>query len=149
LFWAAYVCGGLSDLIDGPIARGLNQLSEAGAKLDSLADLVFMIAIVSSVLRSTVLPGWILLCAIAIALIRIAAYTVGYCKFHTFSALHTVMNKATGALLFLFPVLLRIFDWNVAGLIVCVIAGLSSFEELAITISARELDRNCKSLFTK
>ncbi|MGE4277553.1 MAG: CDP-alcohol phosphatidyltransferase family protein, partial [Lawsonibacter sp.] len=42
LFWAAYVCGGLSDLIDGPIARGLNQLSEAGAKLDSLADLVFM-----------------------------------------------------------------------------------------------------------
>lgn len=148
LFWTAYLCGGLSDLIDGPTARGLNQQSEAGVKLDSAADLIFTLALFISVLRSTVLPAWLLLCIAVITLIRMAAYTVGFCKFHTFSALHTVMNKGTGILLFLFPALYRTFGSDAAGLIVCAAAFLSSLEELVITINSRTLDRNRKSLFS-
>lgn len=148
LFWAAYLCGGLSDLIDGPIARGLHQQSEAGAKLDSSADLIFTLSIVISVVRSAVLPAWILLCIAVIALIRMAAYTVGFCRFHAFSAVHTVMNKGAGALLFLFPALYRIFGLNAAGLVVCTAAFLSSLEELIITIKYKTLERNRKSLFS-
>ena len=149
LFWAAYICGGLSDLIDGPIARGLKQQSQTGAKLDSAADLVFIIAILVSVLRSIVLPDWLLLFVSIVALVRIAAYAVGYFKYYTFASLHTILNKAAGALLFLFPALLWMLGLNAAGLLVCIIALLSALEELAIIVISKELDRNRKSLFIK
>lgn len=149
LFWALYICGGLSDLIDGPIARGLNQQSQTGAKIDSAADLVFIIAIFISVLQSVVLPFWLLLFVSIIALVRIAAYAVGYFKYYTYTSLHTILNKASGALLFLFPALLWMLGLNAAGLIVCIIALLSALEELSIIITSKELDRDRKSLFTK
>ena len=38
-FWVCYLGGGVSDLLDGPVARALHIQSEVGAKLDSAADL--------------------------------------------------------------------------------------------------------------
>lgn len=103
LFWAWYLCGGVSDLLDGPVASKLHQQSETGAKLDSAADFLFILCVGIAVVRSAVFPAWVLISAGVIALVRFAAYGVGYFKYRTFSALHTVLNKAAGALLFTFP----------------------------------------------
>lgn len=57
VFWGYYLCGGVSDLLDGPIARTLHIQSEAGAKLDSAADLAFAAAIAVVVVRNIPLPA--------------------------------------------------------------------------------------------
>ncbi len=146
LFWAWYVCGGVSDILDGPVARKLNQQSDAGAKLDSIADFVFILCAGFAVVRSAVVPFWVLIWAGIIAIVRLSAYGVGYHKYRTFSALHTVLNKAVGALIFTFPVLFRLLGISIACGIICGVAFVSAIEELIITIRSKELDRNQKSL---
>ena len=41
LFFVFYLLAGFSDMIDGTIARKTNTASEFGAKLDTVADLIF------------------------------------------------------------------------------------------------------------
>ncbi|MFB0920310.1 MAG: CDP-alcohol phosphatidyltransferase family protein [Oscillospiraceae bacterium] len=147
LFWAWYICGGISDLLDGPVARKLGQTSETGAKLDSAADFLFILCVGIAVIRSVTFPAWVLICVVIIAAVRLAAYSIGYFKYRTFAALHTILNKITGALLFAFPVLYRLLGMNAACGIVCGIALVSSVEELILAIISKELDRNRKGLF--
>lgn len=145
-FWACYLGGGVSDLLDGPVARGLRIQSAAGAKLDSAADLVFTAAIAVVAVRNLPLPGWLWVCAGCIAAVRLAAYGVGFVKYHTFSALHTNANKATGALIFAFPLLYAALGLTAAGILLCAAALFSSAEELTITVRAPVLNRDCRGL---
>jgi CDP-diacylglycerol--glycerol-3-phosphate 3-phosphatidyltransferase len=45
VFWVCYLGGGVSDLLDGPVARALHIQSDVGAAMDSAAGLVFAAAI--------------------------------------------------------------------------------------------------------
>ena len=45
MFWVCYICGGISDMFDGYIARKLNQQSAFGAQLDRIADLLFALSL--------------------------------------------------------------------------------------------------------
>ena len=146
-FWVCYLGGGVSDLLDGPVARALHIQSEAGAKLDSAADLAFAAAIGVVVLRNIGLPAWLWVCAGCVAAVRLAGYGVGFAKYHTFSALHTYANKATGALIFAFPLLCAALGLTVAGVILCAAAFFSSIEELIITVSLPTLNRDCKGIY--
>ena len=40
-FYSLYITAGLTDMIDGWVARKTNTVSEFGAKLDTVADFVF------------------------------------------------------------------------------------------------------------
>ncbi|MDP4118803.1 MAG: CDP-alcohol phosphatidyltransferase family protein, partial [Bacillota bacterium] len=66
-FWICYLLGGLSDLLDGFVARRLNQQSAAGAKLDSIADMVFGVAIFIVVIKNIHVPVWLWICITLIA----------------------------------------------------------------------------------
>ncbi|WP_228108889.1 CDP-alcohol phosphatidyltransferase family protein [Terrisporobacter petrolearius] len=148
LFWVLYMCCGISDILDGVIARSMKIESEIGAKLDSIADLTFIITMIFVFLPILHLPRWIWLWIIIIAVIRMLSYLFGFIKYHTFASLHTYTNKITGLLLFTTPVLYILFGVNVTGVILCVSALLSALEELLITIKSKELDRNIKSIFS-
>ena len=148
-FWACYLCGGASDLLDGPVARALHIQSEVGAKLDSAADLVFAAAIAVVVVRNVPLPTWLWACAGCVAALRVAGYGVGFAKYRSFSALHTYANKATGALIFAFPLLYALLGLTVSGVILCAAAFFSSVEELIITISLPTLNRDCKGIYMR
>lgn len=148
-FWVLYGYCGVSDFADGLAARITKQQSDLGAKLDSVADVMFCLAIVIAVVRAIVIPLWIWICAIVIALIRVTAYLIGYKKYHTFSALHTYANKATGGFLFGTPVLYAMFGITATGVMLCLLAALSACEELLITVLSKNLNRNCKSIFAR
>ena len=134
-FWTCYLCCGISDLLDGVLARRLKTQSAAGAKLNSAADLVFAAAIMAFAVRYLQFPAWLYIGVGCIAALRLTSCGVGFVKYHTFSALHTYANKATGALIFAFPVLYA--------------ALFSSLEELVITISTPALNRDCRGIFLK
>ena len=43
-FYLVYVTAGITDIIDGTVARRTNTVSEFGAKMDTAADFVFVVA---------------------------------------------------------------------------------------------------------
>lgn len=146
-FWVCYLCAGLSDLLDGPVARALKQQSSFGARLDSAADFVFACAIVTVMAICVSIPVWLWVCAALIALLRFFGYAIGYCKFRTFSALHTYANKAAGTLLFASPLIFAALGIQIGGALLCGVAAASAAEEVFITIRSSNLNRDRKSMF--
>jgi len=72
---------------------------------------------------------------------------IGYAKYRGFAALHTFANKATGFLLFAFPIFYVSIGLNATTILLCFFATLSAIEELLITIRSKQLDRNVRSIF--
>lgn len=66
-FYVFYLVGGLSDVLDGWTARRLGEVSEFGARLDTIADMVFFGAALIKVFTSFSFPLWIVLWAVGIA----------------------------------------------------------------------------------
>jgi len=130
----------------GPQAENAKRCrSEAGQRGRS----VFAAAIAVFAMRYLPFPIWLWIGAAFIAALRLAGYAIGFVKHQTFSALHTYANKATGALIFTFPVLYAALGLTAAGVILCAAALLSSLEELVITINAPVLNRDCRGIFLK
>lgn len=134
-------------MLDGIAARKLKQQSEAGARLDSIADVIFAFAIAVVAVIYFTLPVWLWIWTACIALVRIISYSAGFYRYHTFAALHTYANKVTGILIFTFPLLFRVCGITAAGIILCAAASLSSLEELVITLKSGKLNRDCKGWF--
>ncbi|MCG8500157.1 MAG: CDP-alcohol phosphatidyltransferase family protein [Firmicutes bacterium] len=148
VFMILYLLCGLSDVLDGYIARRTNTQSSFGAKLDSLADLGMSGIIITMMIiwagdQLTIFFPWL----IVIILIRCANMMIAAYKYHSFVILHTWGNKLTGLLLFITP-LVFVTTHRVAILWpVCIIAVLSAVEEGAIHLTANKLDVNRRSIF--
>ena len=147
LFWILYIVCGISDILDGFVARSMKQESEFGAKLDSIADIIFISSVTIVLIPIIKIPYWIWICVVIVIFIRILSYLVGFKKFCTFTSLHTYANKLTGLLLFFIPVFYEMFNFDITVIILSISSILSSVEELIIIISIKELNENCKCIF--
>lgn len=147
-FYIVYTIAGLSDVLDGWLARRLKVSSELGAKLDSIADLLFYSVMAIKVLPILLqkLPAEIWIAVGIILVLRLCSYLVAAWKYKRFASLHTYMNKLTGAGVFLIPytILLPIFIPFCA--VLSVIAGIASGEELFIHIRNKEYHSDVKSI---
>lgn len=148
-FWLCYAGAGISDGLDGFVARKLNQQSAAGARLDSVADLFFFAAILWIAFAHMEIPRWMGAGTAAVAGLRLVVYGIGWIKFRAFSALHTWANKATGALLFAFPLLCALLGLTAAGAVLLTAALASSLEEGAILLTSEKLNRDRRSLWLR
>ena len=148
-FLALYALGGLSDLLDGPIARRTGTAGGFGARLDSAADMVFAAAALFRLLPAVLpaLPGWVAAACGVIVFIRLAAYAVGAVKFHRLTALHTAANKATGLCLFAAPLALPLADLRLLSAVLCGLAVVSAAEELACVLKMEEYASDTRSIF--
>lgn len=147
LFCTLYVICGMTDALDGWIARRTGTQSVLGAKLDSVADLLFFAAVFFWCwvrLGPSIHPflPWIILTA-AIRGINLA---IAAGKYRTFAILHTWGNKLTGFLLFFTPFLIafQLYPWLWP---VCALAVLSAGEELILLLVSDKLDHDRRSLF--
>lgn len=148
-FYIIYILCGLSDMVDGLLARKFGATSRLGEKLDSLADFV-MIGILFILLLPVIKPTLpIIIWVLGIVAVRFAAAGIAFVKFKTFAFLHTYSNKMTGLLLFLFPLALPVFHAVVVMYALCTAASISAIEELIVQVTSYELDANRKSIFTK
>ena len=149
LFFIIYTLCGFSDILDGWIARKTNTISEFGAKLDSIADLLFYALVIIKLLPILwrILPTWIWYIVGGIVLVRLIAYLTAALKFHRFSSLHTRMNKITGGAVFLLPYFLALPCAVTYCFIVVGVASISSVEELVIHLVRKEYHSNMKALF--
>ena len=100
-FWALYAICGISDMVDGWLARKLHADTEAGAVLDSVADIVFLACCSVRLLPVMEIPVWLWILVGMIAFIKIVNQVPALIICKRFCFPHTAANKLTGILLFL------------------------------------------------
>ena len=71
LFYTLYIVAGLSDILDGWVARRTNTASDFGAKWDTVADLVFVAVCLIKLLPILTIPLWLYIWTGVIAAIKI------------------------------------------------------------------------------
>lgn len=148
VFYIVYSLCGLSDVLDGFIARSTGSAGEFGAKLDSVADLLFYTAMLVKILPTlwALLPRWIWIAVGLILLVRFAAYLIAAFRYRRFASLHTYLNKLTGLILFAVPYFLGLPFGRAYCFLVCIVAALSSTEELIMHLLSTEYSTGKKSL---
>lgn len=149
VFAALYVACGLTDMLDGFLARRLGAQTAFGARLDSAADLLFLCAALVR-LWPLLSPGAGVLAWVAgIAALRLAAALAARLRFGRFGFLHTLGNKLTGLLLFLYPLSLPFVSGRGPMYALCAVASLSAAEELAIQLTAPAFHPNRRGLWQR
>ncbi len=128
-FYALYIAAGASDIIDGAVARRTGTVSGFGSKLDTAADIVFAAVCLIKLLPVMDIPVRIIIWVAVIAAVKAANIAVGFIRRKGFVCVHSVMNKATGALLFVFPLTLAFIDLRYGAAVVCVIATVAAVHE--------------------
>lgn len=128
-FYTIYIICGLSDMIDGTIARKTNSVTELGAKIDTAADLAFVTVSLIKMLPAIHIPQWLWLWGGVIAIVKITNIMWGYISKKQFISVHTIMNKITGSLLFLLPLTLSFAELKYTSAVVCSIATVAAIQE--------------------
>ena len=128
-FYALYITAGVSDMLDGWIARRTHTASELGAKLDTIADIVFVIVCLVKLLPVLDIPVWLYVWIGIVALIKTINIISGFVVQKRFVAVHSTMNKVTGLLLFVFPLSLSFIDFKYSAAVVCIFASFAAIQE--------------------
>ena len=100
-FWALYALCGISDMVDGWLARRLHAETKAGAILDSVADLSFVVCCAIRLLPLLSIPLWLWIWAGIIVAIKMVNQVSALVVFKRFCFPHTMANKIRGFMLFL------------------------------------------------
>ena len=128
-FYSLYIAAGLTDMIDGWVARKTNTVSEFGAKLDTIADIVFVVVCLVKLLPIVDVPVWLYAWIGIIAFIKIINIVSGYVVQKQFVAVHSMTNKVTGILLFILPLTISYIDLKYSAAVVCIIATFAAIQE--------------------
>lgn len=123
-FWVIYSVCGISDMLDGYLARKLRCESKTGALLDSMADLVFVACCCYKLLPALEFPKWLWIWGGAIVAIKVINQICALVMYKKCVFPHTIANKVTGVLLFV-GVPLTLFLESIVPLIV--IAAVATF----------------------
>ena len=100
-FWVLYLIAGLTDMLDGFLARRWGVESKFGARLDSLADFVYVLTVGYKLFPWLKLPASLWMMIGFIALVKMVNAICSYVVKHRIEYLHTKANKLTGFLLFI------------------------------------------------
>ncbi len=133
-FYIIYTLCGLSDAVDGFIARAMKVVTRLGSKLDSIADLIFYAVMFLKVfpVMFEVLDLYVWFIGLAALFIRIVIYILGAVKYRKFTSLHTVFNKLTGLMVFLIPYSLKTTIGMYYCLSAAIMANISALHELSL-----------------
>jgi len=152
VFLIMFILIGVTDKLDGTLARYLNQTSSLGAKLDTMADMVFypFIALWLYRFESTVVGEWWLLVYILLGLFFLKML-LGKVKFGEIPSFHTIGGKTFAASLFFFMISAILYPDIAERLfpVLCAIGYLNQLEEMYIFITRDNVDENIKSVFSK
>lgn len=140
----------VTDLLDGAVARKLNQTSDFGSKFDSISDqfiqlsaLIWIVWLMPEIISENVF----------ISLFAIATYftslLVGLVKFKRLANLHLYLSKVSGLFLYIF--LIHAFMVGVYSYFLFMLAGilfiLSSTETIVLQSTRPNVDANVGSFF--
>lgn len=138
-FKIIYSWCGISDVLDGFIARKLKISSELGSKLDSISDLFLysmMLLKVWPVLMSN-LPQYAINMINVIIGVRLLCYGYVMVKSKVFESRHTILNKITGFAMFCLPFVIDKDYLIYYCFLIMFIASISTIEEIIYLFNNR------------
>lgn len=121
-FWVLYALCGISDMVDGWMARKLHAESKAGAVLDSVADICFVACCAIRLIPVVQIPTWLGIWAASIVTVKLINQVSALIVYRHLIFPHTMANKLTGLLLFL--TVPTVF-WSIVP--VAIVAGVATF----------------------
>lgn len=132
----AYVYSGLSDIVDGYIARKLKIQSTLGSKLDSVSDLFFYTTMMIKLWPYLVeyLPTFVWVIIWTTVAIRLAVYLYVNLKMHTILSSHNILNKLTGCFMFLIPFIIKTKYFVLYAICVSSFALIAALNEIRLLI---------------
>ena len=150
LVGVALVVAGLSDFLDGYLARRLGQESDAGARLDSLADNLLLLSafVWMGLLHPEILHENTGLITATFG-VYLASLVVGLVKFRQLGNLHLYSSKVAGGFLYAFAVITLLtgsYDPLLLGLAAAAFI-FSSAETLAAQLLLSAVDKNLGSVW--
>lgn len=149
LFFTFYIAAGVTDIIDGFLARKLKIESDFGARLDSFCDVSFLIAGMIKIFPLIYKEIWIYLWIdlALIAVLKVVTVFLIKKKTGNFGLLHTYVAKFNGVFLFLGPILMRLWGVNEVGLLLGICCTYGALEDLIIVAQSKEVDLNIRGTF--
>lgn len=139
-FYSLYILCGITDMVDGTVARKINADTAFGAKFDTAADFVFVVASLVKILPAIHIPIWLWLWISVIAIIKVINCISGFIFKKRIVVEHTVMNKITGLLLFILPLTLPVIRLECSVVVVCCIATFAAIQEGHFIRTGREVE---------
>ena len=148
-FIVVYITIGITDVLDGFIARKFGYESDFGAKLDSIADFVFYLIFLYVFLKiySPILESTHQAALIVIIAIRLINMLLTKLKYKKVVFIHTLANKLSGFIVYLIPMVFLFVQDGIVLWIILAIVFFAAIEELIITIKYKEPDLNRRSIF--
>lgn len=137
-FYVLYIIAGLTDMIDGMIARKTGTVSEFGSRLDTAADFVFVTVCLIKLIPVFDMKGWMYVCIAIIAVIKVINILTGVVKYKKPVAVHSIMNKVTGVLLFALPLTPGVIELKYSAAVVCAVAAVAAIQEGYYIITGRD-----------
>ena len=128
-FYALYLFCGLTDMVDGTIARKMNAVSAFGSMLDTASDLVFTGVSLLKFLPEIRLAAWIWGWICVIAAIKVCTFLWVFVTGRTAVFLHSAANKVTGLCLFLLPLSMSFLDLRYSVPPVCAVATIAVIQD--------------------
>ena len=159
LTFIMFVVAGVSDMIDGPLARRIKDgRSELGATLDSIGDLLMISVSIAIFIPAMGLWGFIFILYIgAISFKVIVPSLIAGFKYKEFISLHTYTFKALVVFMFSIPILFFILSGlnieaelflNIYSLVIIIAAYIFIIEEILIILTTNRPCRDIKSIFS-
>ena len=139
-FYALYLLCGLSDMVDGTVARKTKSTSEFGARLDTVSDFVFMSVALIRFAPYLHIPVWLWIWIGIIAMIKLGNTVWGFIRTKKLISPHTVLNKITGLLLLLLPLTISFVDLTYTLPSVCALATGAAIHEVYYTYLEKQHD---------
>lgn len=135
-FYAVYAACGLSDMLDGFLARRLGVASRLGSILDSAADLLFLCVSALKIVPQYRFPFWVWVAVCGILFVRLCTLFIVFAKSRRLTLpLHTNANRLTGLLLYLFAPILNSCMGSCLLIVLCCVAAFAAVQELTIVCS--------------
>ena len=136
-FWVIYGLCGVSDMVDGYLARRLHAESKTGALLDSVADICFVVCCAIRLLPVLQIPSWLWIWAGVIVVIRIINQISALVVNKRLCFPHTPANKLTGLLLFM---VVPMTFWSIIP--IAFVAGVATFAAIQEGVRRRSAERS-------
>ena len=128
-FFLIYALAGLTDMLDGFVARTTGTESGLGARLDSIANLVLAIACLAKVLPAIDVPAWLWVWITLIALVKVINVISGFLIERRLVLPHTIANKIAGLVAFLVPFAIPMLGVTMPAILACAVATFAAVQE--------------------
>lgn len=137
LFLSIYVFCGLTDLIDGPIARKTGSSSALGASLDTIGDVLTYLALTKILVAQRAVPYWILAWILSDGVLFGICAIISRLRFGKFYLPHSYLGKVFGGSVFALPVAMRFMPGKVWMSVICTVASIHAVELFYIQLKSK------------